>query len=74
MIGIQCKAIKAGDIENYIDHFIYLPNEKRFFLVNDVDIEENEVILYFEEDIIRGKLIDHELRIDLNEFIYVVIR
>lgn len=69
-------AIKAKEAENKaLDHFIYLPNEKRFFFIDDVDFSEDEqtVILYFEERIDKNSgLIDTQYEVGANEFIYVV--
>jgi hypothetical protein len=42
--------IEATDLGNIFGCFIYLPNEKRFFFVNDGEQIGNRVRFYFTED------------------------
>jgi len=63
--------MKAKDVKP--DNFIYIPSEKRFFWIDDIDYEEKDVIFYFEESIDKTRgLVSSTLSYDKNDNIYVV--
>lgn len=56
------------DYDTILDTFVFLEDEKRYIYVDDIDIQEDNVLLWMECD-----LIDHEcFQIDDDEYIYFV--
>lgn len=55
-----------------VNSFLYIPSEKRFFWIDDLDYDDNEIIFFFEEKIDKTGLVSHSLRYDKNDSVYVV--
>jgi len=63
--------VMAQDLTHSV--FVYIPKQKRFFFVDDFDVEEEFTTLYFEEDINeKGKIIESEIKFKNTEMLRVV--
>lgn len=63
---------KAINLEN--DSLIYLPDEKRFFWVDDIDITFDKVICYFEEGIDAGRLNDPTISFNVEDDVWIIVQ
>jgi len=63
--------VKAKDLE--CDCLIYLPKEKRFFWVDNIDVEEDRVTLIFEEGINKRGLVTTELVLKPNQQVINIV-
>lgn len=64
---LRTREILAKDLP--VDVFVYLPAEKRFFFIDDLDVEEDSVTLYFEAN---GPLDEEIIELPLNKKCRVV--
>ncbi len=63
-------SVKAKDVPN--DVFIYLPDEKLFFFVDDKEVFDNHTTFYHEIDITEDGLKEIDHTVDNDEMISVV--
>jgi len=63
--------VKAKDLEP--DCFIYLPDEKRFFWVDDIDYDGKKVIFYFEEGVNKTGLVTFSIEMGENKKVKVIL-
>lgn len=68
---LKHEIVKAKDIEP--DCFIYLPNEKRFFWVDNIDHDGRKVIFYFEEGVDETGLVDYQIEMGENKKVKVIL-
>jgi len=63
--------VKAKDLE--CDCLIYLPKEKRFFWIDDIEYAEDKITLIFEEGINQRGLVTTELELKPNQQVINII-
>lgn len=62
--------LKASQVPQ--DTFVYLEDEHRFFFVDDMSVDEEEVTFFFEEDVDESGIVEYSKTVPVNQKMLVV--
>lgn len=69
---LETKTIKAKDLGEYNQVFIYIPQGRMFFFADSIDVEEDKVTAIFEKGVSEGDLITFSTTFDPEKEVKIV--